>query len=345
MTSDVTGTREGGVVKARRRNDRNAQLLRLLSIIRTLHRRSGTDIYDLAAQHDTTPRTIRRDLDALEAAGLPLAQEPDGRRMRWRIAHDDTLRDVAKLVDVSHYLAVVTALGASGAATARPATASALRDLAAKIERTLKHEDRARLGRIAQAFDAPVRRVAPRESEDVLAPLLVAIADQALCTIDYTSVTGRRTRLELLPLRVRAHHDALYVLGYLPARDAIVTLALDRIRSLRVLDRHLVPPAHLDLERYLDSVFGIDGSGELTTYHLRFDAVVAPYIRARTWHPSQRQRRRTDGGIDLTFTCRASVEVSAWVASWREHVEVLAPEELRNELAALGALLVNRYRD
>jgi hypothetical protein len=51
---------------------------------------------------------------------------------------------------------------------------------------------------------------------------------------------------------------------------------------------------------------------------LRFDAVLAPYIRERTWHASQRIRDLEDGGIELRFTCGESFDVTCWFASWRE---------------------------
>ena len=59
---------------------RNAQLGRILDILRALDRRDGVDLYELAEQQGTTVRTIRRDLDALRDAGLPLSEETEGKR-------------------------------------------------------------------------------------------------------------------------------------------------------------------------------------------------------------------------------------------------------------------------
>ncbi len=53
---------------------RNASLVRALAILRTLERGTAT-AYDLAAEHRVTPRTIFRDLDALQQAGVPLVSE------------------------------------------------------------------------------------------------------------------------------------------------------------------------------------------------------------------------------------------------------------------------------
>jgi predicted DNA-binding transcriptional regulator YafY len=42
------------------------------------------------------------------------------------------------------------------------------------------------------------------------------------------------------------------------------------------------------------------------------------------------------GSLVLTFTCADTYEVAAWVASWRDGVEVLEPESLRDSFSKLG---------
>src|SRR6476660_9722862 len=68
---------------------RNAEVIRQWTILREVERArgSGVTIDDLAALCDVTTRTIRRDLQALEAAGFPLYDDKahDDGRTRWRI--------------------------------------------------------------------------------------------------------------------------------------------------------------------------------------------------------------------------------------------------------------------
>lgn len=322
---------------------RNEQLIRLLAIIRALQQRGGSDIYELAAEHSTATRTILRDLAALEAAGLPLVKVRNGRRVRWRIEYRDALAEVSRLLDASHYLAVLAALGAGGGATNLRGTRAALTDLASKVASTLTPDERLRLARVADAFGSAERRQLQHQPSDILVPLVVAIAESRLCDVNYTSVAGKRSRMIVLPLRVFTRDDALYVFALLPKRSDLVTLAIHRVRSMRLTSERGAYVGPIDVDRYAHSLFGVDGSGREVTYRLRFDAEVAPYIRERSWHPSQHLRRRKDGGVELSFTCRESVEVTAWVASWREHVHVDAPAGLKTKLAELGQTLSRRY--
>jgi predicted DNA-binding transcriptional regulator YafY len=62
-------------------------LVRVLSELRRLERaRYGLTFDELAAEAQVTTRTVRRDLVALEAAGVPILEAvgADGRK-RWRV--------------------------------------------------------------------------------------------------------------------------------------------------------------------------------------------------------------------------------------------------------------------
>jgi proteasome accessory factor B len=324
---------------------RNAQVERVLAIIRDLDRLDGVDLYELAERYGTAVRTIRRDLEALQAVGLPLIEERDGKRKRWRVAFRDRLSKLSGLFDASHYLALRLAIGHGGPATRTSTVFATLEDLAAKIEQALGPADRRRLEAIEAAFHSYDRHAYLHAPKDVFWPLVQAITERRVCQVAYrpvVSAEGKR-KLSVLPLRLFVHDQAPYLVCLFLPRRAVGTLNLQRLGGLQVTERRAKPPANFDVERWESSAFGIFSGGKPTTYVLRFATDVAPYIRERVWHPSQKLREQRDGALELTFTCDASPEVSAWVASWRHWVEVIEPEELRQELAALGQQWLERY--
>jgi len=326
---------------ARTVEHRNTQLVRLLALVGDLSRRDGCDLYDLASRHQVAVRTIRRDLDALAEAGVPLIDEDDGRRKRWRIVHDDPRRQVASLLDASHYLAVRAALG--GVTRASRAVVSALGDLAGKLEDLLGPADRNRLAAIRACFESTERVALDSTAPDILWPLITAIIERSCCEITYAPPNRARSHYMVLPLRIFAQNGAAYVLVHHRRRDVVMTLALHRVRGLVVTKQRAEPPIGFDAHRYVTSLFGVHGTGKPLSYRLRFTSEVAPYILERRWHPTQKVRRRSDGSVDLAFCCQESFEVAAWVASWRENVTVLAPTSLRTELRELGQRLATRY--
>src|SRR3954468_21529410 len=62
---------------------RNAEVIRQWSILRELESSRRATIDELAARTGVSTRTIRRDLEALQAAGLPLVDEVHDGKKYW----------------------------------------------------------------------------------------------------------------------------------------------------------------------------------------------------------------------------------------------------------------------
>ena len=324
---------------------RNAQLARTLCILRDLDRYGGADLYELAERYGTTPRTIRRDLAAIEEVGLTLEKEQAGPRKRWRVVFRDKLKLLPSLLDVSHYLALRVAMGQGGAVRSVSSLFASLEDLAGKIETAVGSKGRKQLEAIEACFHSYEKQSYKSAPPDVFFPLIEAITQQRVCEVAYrTPGKPHISVFEVLPLRIFAHHGASYLMSHSIKWDAPCVLNLHRLERLKLLDKHADPPPDFDPRVLENTAFGVHAGGPLTAYVLRFTAAAAPYVRERTWHPSQQLRDLDDGCVELRFTCAESYEVDAWVASWRDAVEVIEPESLRRGLGRLGAWYAERYR-
>lgn len=324
---------------------RNAQLVRLINLLRDLDRLGGSDVYDLAERHGVTTRTILRDLQALEYAGIPLDVERDGKRNRHRIGFKSQARQVAKLLDANHYLALRVAMGQGGAVRSSSSVFANLEDLAAKIESMLGPADRKRLAAVEACFHSYEKFAWQQAPPDVLWPLVEAIADRRLCTVCYAAARpdGKQRSYSILPLKLFAHDGAVYLMCHHPGRDKVLTLNLSRLKSLVVTDERGVPPAHFDPSHHEQAAFGVTRGGPIESWSLRFSAAVAPFLRERQWHPTQKITEEKGGSLLLDFRCEGSVEVFAWVASWHDQVEILSPESARAQMRAFGTWILNTY--
>jgi predicted DNA-binding transcriptional regulator YafY len=73
---------------AKGRKGRNCALVRALAVWQALREKRQT-LHDLAARYAVHPRTIRRDIYALEAAGIPVLHTPEsdhGSKGLWWIS-------------------------------------------------------------------------------------------------------------------------------------------------------------------------------------------------------------------------------------------------------------------
>jgi predicted DNA-binding transcriptional regulator YafY len=327
---------------------RNAQLERVLKIIRDVSRLDGTDVYELAEKYGAAVRTIRRDLEALERLGLPLARDPDpdGKKVRYRLdARQDRLGGIASLLDANHYLALKVAMSDGGAVARETGLHGTLEDLAGKIEEAVGSKGRPQLEAIERCFLSWDKHAYRRAAREHLWPLVKAIEEGRICRVAYRAPSSgsRKRRYDVLPLRLFVHDRAVYLLCRFERHGAIGTLNLHRLDAVDVTDSRGKVPAGFDAEKWAEGAFNLFPGEKPTTYVLRFDPVIAPYIRERSWHPSQRLRELRGGGVELQFTCGESFEVTSWVASWREWVKVLKPPKLAREMWELGRWLVSAY--
>lgn len=59
---------------------------------------------------------------------------------------------------------------------------------------------------------------------------------------------------------------------------------------------------------------------------------MAPFIRERVWHKSQKISLLGLGGVSLTLTLANTKELKSWIMGFCEHAEVVRPVELREEI-------------
>jgi proteasome accessory factor B len=101
-----------------------------------------------------------------------------------------------------------------------------------------------------------------------------------------------------------------------------------------VLDERYTIPASFDPEAYLATSWGIMSGKEVAEVVLRFTPAATPHVRERRWHPSQRLIVTPEGGCLLRVCVSEPVEMQPWIRSWGAQVEVLAPDGLRDRIAA-----------
>jgi len=347
MGTQGEGKGRNSVRKAPKRNEiRNDQIARVLGVLRDLGRLGGIDLYELAERYGTTVRTIRRDLDALKLVGFDPVEEPgEGNRKRWHLSSREQLDKLSTLLDANHYLALRMAMGQGRAVRGASNVFAALEDLSDKIETALGKAGREQLKAIDACFHSYEKFAYAKSPPDVFWPLLQAIREQRICRIHYRAprAKSKDTEFNILPLRLFVHQDAVYLMAHVTRFNSVGVLNLQRVLQLKVTEARGKPPADFDPTAMENTAFGIFMNAKPVTYRLRFSAEVAPYIRERVWHTSQKLNELGEDGVELTFRCGETYEVSSWVASWRNGVEVLEPASLRKELASLGKALAEKY--
>lgn len=160
--------------------------------------------------------------------------------------------------------------------------------------------------------------------------------------LDAETAVRRRVR----PLHLACIDGAWYLFGLDAQRTEMPlrTFALSRLAGLRGTGTFFERPENFSLEAHLAHSFGVFApAGPPVEVRLRFDPFAARLVGERTWHASQRLAPAADGGAVLTLHVTLSPEVERWVLGWGEHVEVLAPADLRARIAQVAGAVARTH--
>ena len=321
---------------------RNQEVIRQWKILHALESsRHGASIDALADDLDVTTRTIRRDLAALQEAGFALYDErDDDGHARWRLDGQ-----ALKGIETGFTLAELCALYLSRNLLEAVAGTPFQRDLTNAFERLAKmlsprmRQFLDRLPSVLVAKPGPRAR-GGESSPDIVARLLEATLHFRVTTMRYHSVSSGRVKDYLVhPYRLVFAQGGLYLLAYVPDYKAVRTFAVDRITSASLEKQTFALTQPVGADVFANSL-GVN-TGPAERVEIDFEARVAPYVRARVWHPSQELQERPDGRLSVTLNVCHDWGLRSWILSWGPFARVVAPVtlagEIRSDLESAGA--------
>jgi predicted DNA-binding transcriptional regulator YafY len=312
------------------RNDQVIRLLRLLQALEGSRRGLTLDELLQALPEDFArhPRTLRRDLVALELADVPLVHERIDGVSRWRLM--DGFRaihlpafsptELMALVLSRHVMKplegtqVQTALD-SALKKAAEALPPAGRDLAERLH-----------GLFSVGLGPHKSYRLHRETVDRLTQ---AIAHKKTVQLRYFSASRvKTTRREVDPYRLWYASGGLYLIAYCHLRKEPRLFAVERIKSLTLTDHPYQLPIGFDLEHFVEDALTVM-RGPRIEVELLFDKPTAAWAKDRVWHPSQKIETLKGGRMRMTLAVADTRELLGWMLSFGAGVEVVRPDSLK----------------
>jgi predicted DNA-binding transcriptional regulator YafY len=312
---------------------------RLLALLELLQDRGHATGGELAAQLGIDRRTLRRDIAALQALGIPVeGQRGVGGGYRIRPGY----RLPPLMLKEDEVVAVALGLLAARASQL-PASLDAVEGALAKIHRVLPPT----LRRQVAALEATVFFIAAADIEpvrgDTALQLAEAIRRSRRLSMRYTSHDGTPSRRRLSPYGLVVHWGRVYLSAHDHTREALRTFRVDRITDVRIDARAAARPAPSDyhpVSHIRDSLASVPWTHKVS---VRLDL---PVGIARSRLPDLLGvLTPADGGVRLD----ARVESLDWIArvlaglGCRFTIE--RPAELRTTVTALARSLQESARD
>jgi proteasome accessory factor B len=307
---------------------RNRELIRQWTLLQKVAGVRGSTIPKLATDLGVSTRTIRRDLAALQEAGFPVYDDTVNGAKCWRVES----KSLGALARSGLTFSELCALYFSRALIECFAGTHLLADVQSaleKFESALTPQMKKFLDRLPGVVTATPRGAKRHDAATykVIARLLEAILHQRIVAMRYHSQASRREKDYVVhPHRLVHVQGGLYLWAFVPAYAELRTFAVERVRRVTLQDETFKPVAELDRDPFRHSMGAHRGA--TSRIQIRFHPRLAPYIKERTWHPSQRLTDRADGSVVMTMDVCDDYSLRSWILSFGRSARVLAPAQL-----------------
>ncbi len=315
---------------------RGDSLVRQNRLARILDQRREIEPERIAEELGCTRRTIYRDILVLQELGLPLYQEPEGRRVRWRLV-DGPRRRLSVTLSFSEMLALTAGrdlLAGLAGTFFHEAAISGLE----KIRDALPKELLTRADRSAAVMMTD-RRLAHdyRRHGDLVRILVDAIDRSETVRIEYRKLgAAAHAPRDIDPYHLHIHGGALYLFGWCHRRKGPRTFVVHRAARVALAGRSFQRRTDVDFASTLQGDLG-PWSGRPVTVSVRFAPRIARLAAERKVHPSATAQWRNDGSLDVRLRCPVGPSLERWLVGWGPDVEVLAPAVLVDRIRARHA--------
>jgi predicted DNA-binding transcriptional regulator YafY len=309
---------------------RGAEVVRQWKILQAIDSaRLGVTVADLAKQVRVTKRTIWRDLAALQEAGFPLVDEKEAGTTRWKMSRDHFKGFIERGLSLTQLCALYFSRSLVEVLTGTPFHEE-LQGVFEQFEKTLPPRMRAFLDQlpgVLKAKPGPAKRHDEARQQETIARLLDATLHHRRVAMRYHSFSSQRIKdYTVDPYRIVYADGGLYLFAHVPEYREVRTFAVERVKSLTVLEETFEGPVELDADAFGHSLGA--NTGVPQRVELTFAARVAPYVRERRWHPSQKTRDLPDGSLRMSLRVCDDWPLRSWILGFGPFVRVLSPASL-----------------
>ncbi|WP_409344720.1 helix-turn-helix transcriptional regulator [Paenibacillus sp. MBLB4367] len=304
------------------------KLDRLLAITMLLLNRKRVSGKELAERFEVSLRTVYRDMEALNQAGIPIVSY-DGSSGGYEIMEHYRLD--RQFLSFGELSSLVTSLKGIQSALGEQEMGGLLEKVGAMVARTEKRQTDEASERLV--IDINPWRNGNAEKE-IFAALRQAVKNNNVVRFGYMSSVGQSTERILEPMGLALKWVSWYVYGYCRLRNDFRTFRLSRIQDLRIeletFERRPNPPVPLD-------------QWESRSPQIPITLRISPAARGRLENYTKHIEPQADG----TLLVQAEFPDEAWIInqllSFGTDLKVIEPDHIRSRLKALALKVAAEY--
>ena len=307
-----------------------------MAIVVRLQSRRVVRAEDIAADFEISVRTVYRDLSALGEAGIPIMAEPG---VGYGLMKGYNLPPVMFTAEEASALFI-------GGKLVEHLTDASLRkqmdSALLKIRSVLPRDRQDYLDRLERSTAVVSRGLTPIPplSSETLIPIQRALAERRVMALDYKGAQRREmTTRKVEPLGLVYYADNWHLIAFCRLRRDVRDFRTDRICRLQLQNELFSGHADFSLKRYLQAAAH---EGKFEAAQVRFKPQAMDRVR-REWFCRLVEEKAETEGVVVTLLAYSLEWLADWVFSFGSMAEILAPQRLKELVAAEADKVAAKY--
>jgi predicted DNA-binding transcriptional regulator YafY len=308
-----------------RQHERMARVLKVLELVQSRGRWNAKAI---AEQIGCSERTVYRDLEVLEFAGVPWCfDEAD---QCYRVRPDYRFPVFGLTEEEALGQALATALTKTPGLDVGPGAAPTTRKLQATSPEAIK-EVLADAAELISVLDLKLADHS-RHREAIKTVQFALLEGRQITGLYESSYEAEAVDLRLHPYRLCLIKNAWHIVGRQTDAKQPRTYRVARFKTLRMLDQPADVPEDFDLKAYFGNAWAVFRGEKSYDVEVWFTPEAAKVVTETTWHHTQKAKLQKDGSVILTFRVDGLEEITNWILGWAGRAKVIQPPELRDRV-------------
>lgn len=335
---------------------RNEQLIRQHKILQILERvRYGKTLSELQSDiaeelgiQSCHTRTLRRDLEALQAAGFDVDVHDSPRGKVWKLG--PRAKSATK---ISFSATELIALWA-GRRLMHPLAGTpfwmGIESFWNKVndqvpESVLAHFKK--FEKTLRVLGVPAKSY--QKQHGIIKTINRAVQEHRVVEVTYQSPGQAPKVRQIEPYTVVLFQSSIYIIAAAaevedPA-ERVRKWKLDRFSKATLLDQWFKTPEDLDLDEYVgDSMSMFFGNRQEQKYRIRVDAKAATWVIEDPLHAEQEIKEQSDGSVEVVVPASQPMEIIPRVLSMGANAEIVAPKSARTMMAEIVEQMARQYQ-
>lgn len=177
--------------------------------------------------------------------------------------------------------------------------------------------------------------------DEMFLVLQEAMVRKAVVRLHYHLSDEKEVETDLEPYHLFYGDYGWYVIGKSSFHTSIHTFKLSSIKALEALNKCFTDGHDFDIHEYLGRAWLMKPEGRLYNIKIRFSPQVARAVAQVQWHRTQTVTRHRDGSAIIEFRVDGLGEITWWILSYGDQVQVLAPRIFRERIAKIAVNIMN----